>query len=380
MRSGSEALLNQFADRGVLAHDLRNELDRRLDIESRLRQGLGRHQPLGTDPRLRGSQGQIAHDAHVVHMRHQVHGRRKRQVLVTELALTRAQTRERHAMRLPVAGPARRPGTQTAAKFRFRASGMFAPVGIILRLHDAAPVDRHQAAQVRMHAGTMQALVVILPQDLPVALHGPILRMPNAQARQRPVLQRRRISVEIVLGILRRSGAQVHEDKAVPLTQLHRVKRQVLVDGGNLPAVHWATQELSVQAVAEGVVAAGDCGRRELARLGRAQGRSAMTAGVVEGPQHSRVVAHQQDCLRAQPEGSERARSRQRLRSTQVDPVAVPDLLQLELEVRRVQIVGAGQRRLRPAQAIPLLEVRVHAVSAHKCRVAVIPMVRGLKV
>src|SRR5882672_6777647 len=88
MRLASETLLHQFADRRVLAHDLRDELDRRLDIESRLRQGFGRHQPLGTDPSLRGSQGQIAHDTHVIDMRHQVDGRRKRQVLVAELALT----------------------------------------------------------------------------------------------------------------------------------------------------------------------------------------------------------------------------------------------------------------------------------------------------
>src|SRR5712672_319513 len=157
VRPGSETLLHQLADLGVLAHDLRDELNCRLDIEAGLRQRLRRDQPLGTDPGLRGPQGQVAHDAHVVDMRHQVDGWRERQVLVAELALARAQARERYAVRLSVAGPARRPGAQATAKLRFRASGMLAALGIVLGLHDAASVDRPQPAEIRMHARAMQA-------------------------------------------------------------------------------------------------------------------------------------------------------------------------------------------------------------------------------
>ena len=43
------------------------------------------------------------------------------------------------------------------------------PIGIVALLQQAAAVDRHQARELRMHARTMQALVVVLPEYFPVA-------------------------------------------------------------------------------------------------------------------------------------------------------------------------------------------------------------------
>jgi 6,7-dimethyl-8-ribityllumazine synthase len=68
----------------------------------------------------------------------------------------------------------------------------------------------------------------------------------------------------------------------------------------------------------------------------------AVTAGIVKGLQLVRIVPHQQNSLIADLEGAESALRRDFAGAADVDPVAVPDTLQLPLIALRIE-VGLGR-------------------------------------
>ena len=82
-----------------------------------------------------------------------------------------------------VSAPARRP----PGKFRRVIVGVKRPFGVVVARHQAAPIDRHQFGQVLVDAWAVQALVEVLPENLPVAVHHLAKDMAADQLLQRPV-------------------------------------------------------------------------------------------------------------------------------------------------------------------------------------------------
>jgi hypothetical protein len=68
-----------------------------------------------------------------------------------------------------------------------------------------------------------------------------------------------------------------------------------------------------------------------------------MAAGIVKGLQLARIIPHHQDFLIADLEGTESTLRLDLARAAGVDPVAVPDALQLPLVSRRIEIGFRGQ-------------------------------------
>ena len=63
-----------------------------------------------------------------------------------------------------------------------------------------------------------------------------------------------------------------------------------------------------------------------------------MAAGVVKALERAVIVAHQQHPLIAEFEGAEGTPGGQFRRATHIDPISIPDSLQLALEVARLEI------------------------------------------
>ena len=66
---------------------------------------------------------------------------------------------------------------------------MRGPLRIVALLQQTATEYRHQLREFRMHAGAVQALVIVFPEYLPVALNGFLQNMAYDQFRERPGIE-----------------------------------------------------------------------------------------------------------------------------------------------------------------------------------------------
>src|ERR1700733_1805340 len=103
---------------------------------------------------------------------------------------------------------------------------MFFPLRIVALLQQPAAEYRHELGELHVHSRTMQALVVVLPEDLPVALHLLHKNVANAQIAQRPVSQAVEWQVEVLLQGWRIRG-QSDEYAALALLHGNLVERVV---------------------------------------------------------------------------------------------------------------------------------------------------------
>src|ERR1700691_1995036 len=99
-----------------------------------------------------------------------------------------------------------------------------------------------------MHAGTMQAFVVVFPVDLPVALNGLEQHVPDDELLERPGIETIDRQIEELLE-RRRIIGQRNEDEAVPLPHPDLVERKV----AHLEAVGMALGGGSKQVSLQGV-------------------------------------------------------------------------------------------------------------------------------
>src|SRR5579862_4345643 len=111
-------------------------------------------------------------------MRDDEHRGESREVQVPLFTFLGAQAGEGHSDRLPVDGPRFGPAAQSAAVPRVIVLRVIPPVRIVAALEKRAAIDRYELRKARMHAGAVQALVVVLPEDLPVALDGLVEAVP----------------------------------------------------------------------------------------------------------------------------------------------------------------------------------------------------------
>jgi hypothetical protein len=84
-----------------------------------------------------------------------------------------------------------------------------------------------------------------------------------------------------------------------------------------------------------------------------------MAAGVVERPQRTALIAQQQHRLGADREGAIGAGGCDAFGPAQIDPVAVPDSIELEGIVGWIEVPAARQRRLELPEPGELLRPRV---------------------
>jgi len=66
-----------------------------------------------------------------------------------------------------VVAPARRPPFE----LRIVATGVLHPVRIVSFFQEATAEDGHELHKLQVNSGAMQAFVIVLPENLPVALH-----------------------------------------------------------------------------------------------------------------------------------------------------------------------------------------------------------------
>src|SRR5690348_15781131 len=113
-------------------------------------------------------------------MTDQIEGRKGGHKMVAAAALLSRQSRKSIGSCSPITRPALGAHAHPALVLRVGAVGVLTPVRIVALSHDAAPIDGHQAGECGMHIGTMQALIVVLPEHLPVALQNRSATVPNA--------------------------------------------------------------------------------------------------------------------------------------------------------------------------------------------------------
>src|SRR5450631_1805058 len=130
------------------------------------------------------------------------------------LSIFFGKTRERDT-RLAVQRPSRGPTAQSPLELRIGVLCMSAPMRIVAFFQQAASIDRDQLRQQRMHAGAMQALVVVLPKYLPIALDGLDQCVPDDQFRERPGIEPIQGQIENLLK-RRRTLRQSDEDEPIP--------------------------------------------------------------------------------------------------------------------------------------------------------------------
>src|SRR5580704_16364519 len=99
---------------------------------------------------------------------------------------------------------------------------MVLPARIIAPLQQRTTENRYQLREARMHAWTVQALVVIFPEHLPVALDGLRDAVPDDQLVHMPIIQAVERQIEARAEGGRLPGKR-HEYKTVPLG-----KRQIV--------------------------------------------------------------------------------------------------------------------------------------------------------
>lgn len=147
---------------------------------------------------------------------------------------------------------------------------------------------------------------------------------------------------------------QADIDIAAPFRERHVIERVLapIELGGDVDAGH--DRQPTVQIVAPAMIGADEVFAAQFAAfavLAGAQGRASVAAGVVKGAQLALIVAHHQDALGADGEGSERARRRQNGAAAEINPVTVPQGPQLALIMDGIDIEAAGKGGLEPLEA-----------------------------
>src|SRR5262249_45214739 len=150
-------------------------------------------------------------------------------------------------------------------------AGMVLPARIIAWLEQRAPEDGHELRELRVHRGAVEALVVVLPEHLPVALDGLAQAMPDGEGSELPCLEAAERQVEALLKGWR-TLAERDENEAAPLGNgqpiegyLAALEAIALLHRGGL-------QQLPLQAVAPTVIGADDARGAEAALGAAAQG------------------------------------------------------------------------------------------------------------
>ena len=222
-----------------------------------------------------------------------------------------------------------------------------------LDLHVAAqerPVDqivgaarvRQPGRELRMNRGAVQALIVILQDQLPVCLH--VVLDPADRPQQRQVVAREasRERREPLCGG-RRLGIEIYKQESFPLGERDGVEWiRLLVEPFHLVHVRRADQA-AVECVRPGVI-------RALDRFGQpargrfAQPRAAMAADVVVGAPLSRLVAQHDDAFAGDLNEEVIARRRERGVPADADPMPAEDSLLLFHEHVRRRVIGSRKR------------------------------------
>ena len=221
-----QPLLIELADLRVLDHDPVGEIHDIVQIEIRVGEGLRREQILDAQLGALGSQGQQPHHAHIVHVTDQKYGRQARHVDVAGLAVLLGQAGKWNPRGSTVQRPGRGAAAHSALEFGIGVPGVRAPLRIVLLLEQPASVDRHELRELRMHARTVQTLVIVFPEYLPIALDGLEHDVADGQILQRPRVEPVERHIENLLEGRRVLG-QRNEYESVPFPDLDRVQREI---------------------------------------------------------------------------------------------------------------------------------------------------------
>ena len=219
---------------------------------------------------------------------------------------------------------------------------------------------RHDLAQLRVDAGAVVALVVVLAQRLPVGRHLVADRVTDAQIGQGIARRALRRGAELLREWHRLRGRQVQEHEAAPALHSHRVQAEEPLVESRLAGEVGSCDQAPVEIVGPLVIGAGDAtggdaaGERRRWRRGRGiatQARAAMPAHVVEGAQPARAVAQQQHALAEDIEHAPVARLRELLGARDAQPLATENPFLLRGEHPLGRVPGRGQRRLESRHA-----------------------------
>src|SRR6266446_8081832 len=271
-------------------------------------------------------------------MAHQKYRGQTGHVDMAGLSILVRETGERDSGRFTVQGPARGAGAQSTLELRVRVGRMRAPLRIVALLQQPPAIDRHQLRQLRMHARTMQALVVVFPEYFPIALDGLEQDVADDQLSQGPRVEPVQRQIEYLFE-RRRTIGQGNEDETIPFPDADLVEGKI----GHVEAAGVSlgrrAQQVPLQVVSPGVVRTDDAAGAQYSLGLAAQSRAAMPTGVVKPLQGTLIVAHQEHPLVAQFKGTERARPRHVAGPAGIHPVAVPNAPQFPFVLTRV-VVG----------------------------------------
>lgn len=220
---------------------------------------------------------------------------------------------------------------------------MLCPFRVVMPRHQPAAVDRHQLGQVFVHAGAMQALVEILPEYLPVAVHYLPQGMPDDEVFYRPVGEVAGARVEAVPECRARFFRQVDEHHAAPFRHRDAIERKV---GLLEPCRHGFgrhAHQVAAQRIGPCMIGTGYQPRLQPPLAFAAKPRTAVAAGVVEGAQRACLVTDDEDVLLADVEGPEFQRLGDVAGTAHKNPVAVPDGVEVAPVGPDVEIFMRGQ-------------------------------------
>ena len=334
VRPRGEAFLHELAHVPVLARDAVDELDGVLRVEVVPRHGGGLEQPLRHDACPRRPQRPQGAVLRVVGEEIEHQGGINQLTVVLPFLLVVEAGQER-----PPGRPAQR-----------ERAGALAEVGDVVRpgsVHDALAVKRHEIAQLGMHARAVIAFLIVLDQDLPVALDLVRGAPPDAQGRERIAPEAPRDRAQ-VLGERRGAVAfEIDEQETTPGLDRDWVERELLLAEPLALVEMGRADEPPVEGVRPRVVRAGHR-PLEMPLVHIAQARPAMAADVVEGTRPPVPVAHHDHAFAPDRHGEEVARLLDPLLAPGAQPGAAEDPLPFALQDLRVAVRGAGQRRIEP--------------------------------
>ena len=205
-----------------------------------------------------------------------------------------------------------------------------------------------------MDGRAVEALVVVLDHDLPVRrdladglVGGAELAEPEPLVLDdRPLALRGQAVAQPV-----RRLSEVHEDEALP--DLDRDRPEAVFGPVDLVFLHERrADQLSVERIAPGVVAALDRAAQATGRLLVTQARPAMTTDVVEATQLAVLAPYDEDALPDHIDGKKIAGFGERVDPARIDPVPEEDLLPFDGEDLRRVVITTGKREAGPPMAI----------------------------
>src|ERR1700694_2878693 len=198
---------------------------------------------------------------------------------------------------------------------------------------------RHQGAQLRMHARTVIALVVVLAEHFPVSGHFVADRITDPQLIQWVAREALGNSGDLLLQGHGPGGRQVQEHETAPRLDARRIQAEQCLVELRLTAQIGCGDQPTVEVVGPPVIRTGDTPGGDATRqLGSArprrsrlpaQARPAVPADIVEGAQLTLPVAHQNDAFAEDTEQPERAGADQLSLAPDTHPVAAEDALLL---------------------------------------------------